>query len=358
LLSFWNISIAQVSECGTKPGKVPLIFSKEKQDSVNAILAQSIPYSLRVFITVFANNDGSNRAASDADILRQFQNMVNQYQPQDICFSLINIKQVNNTDLNNQDADNEVIDLTPYMVSGCMNIFIHQTLFDSNGGLNGIAYAIPNTYLSLVGATVSSNSNLTTMGHELGHCLGLYHTFENYFGVENVTRNAASGCYNCNSAGDIICDTPADDPTNPNSNVDASCNYIGGRQDPCGVNYNPQTNNIMTYGNRACRNAFTNNQGTRMKTVLLITPSLNSLFSQDIAYVPSSVSSSILWNAGDSQQTARDHLILSNYAGDTYTVSGTAKHYIQSKKITMKPGTHFAPGAGGKVHVKVNPYCN
>lgn len=358
ILAIGADSLAQGTDCGTKPGPFPLLIQKDKQDSLNSILALNTPYCLRVFITVFANDDGTNRAATDEDVLRQFQNMVDQYQAHNICFMLLNIKQVNSTDLNSHDADNEPAELNPHKVSGCMNIFIHDVLYDNNGGLNGIAYAIPNTFLSLVRSAVSSTTNLTTMGHELGHCLGLYHTFETYYGTENVTRSAANGCYNCTSAGDLVCDTPADDPTNPNSNVNAACAYVGGRNDPCGTSYNPQTNNIMTYGNRACRTIFTANQGVRMRTIILITPILSAIFADDITYAPIIPNASYSWNSGDSQQTGRDQLIISNYSNNSYIVNGTANQFIQSKKVTLKPGTHFAPSAGGKVHIKVNPFCN
>lgn len=67
----------------------------------------------------------------------------------------------------------------------------------------------------------SSSSYQRTICHELGHTLGLYHTFENtqvtaggltLIGTdEHITRSLTGSCAcNCDEAGDLVCDTPAD----------------------------------------------------------------------------------------------------------------------------------------------------
>lgn len=352
LVVIGSLSANAQEECGTKITKPPVRFTQKQSDSLNAILAVTTPYSVRVFITVFADDNGSNRAATDADIMRQFQNMVNQYQPRSICFILIDVRQVNSTDLNSHNADTEEAELNPYKVSGCLNIFLHNSL----PGLNGTAYAIPNTYLSLSGATIASTSNLTTMGHEAGHCFGLYHTFEDYFGRENVTRVTSNGCYDCEVDGDLICDTAADDPTDPNGNVNSSCAYIGGRTDDCSIAYTPPTTNVMTYGNRACRTNFTAGQGTRMRSMMITSSTLTPIVADNIVYAPS-INSTFTYSSGVGQDSARDELYISNNTTDNYNVTGSAVRHLQSKKVYLKPGSHFYPTTG-RIHVKTNPYCN
>jgi hypothetical protein len=346
------------SECHGREPLSPLFITKEMEDAaIKNTNAINTPYCVRVYITVFADAGGTNRAATDADILRQFQNMVNQYNAHSICFLLVNIKQVNNTDLNSHNADTEEADLNPYIQANCLNIFLHNYLDSNSGTLNGSAYGIPNTYMSEASWAIASTTNISTMGHEVGHCLGLYHTFSTGNGAENVTRNSGNGCYNCTSTGDLLCDTPADDPTTPNDNVNSSCVYTAGRQDACNVTYIPMTSNIMAYGNRACRTTFTSGQGNRMRVFLLGTPSLLALVANDIVNRPSSANSSITWTINEGHETARDLLTISNFSNSSYTVSGSAVRHFVSKRVVLKPGTTFSP-ASGRVHVKVSDYCN
>ncbi|MCU0324966.1 MAG: M43 family zinc metalloprotease [Spirosomaceae bacterium] len=360
ILSLFILSVSsaiaqnqQPAECGTRILTPPKIFSQKEKDSLNAILAINVPYAVRLYVTVFANNDGSNRAAPDADIIRQVQNMANQYAAHNICFILIDIRQVNNTDLNTHNSDTEEAELNPYIISGCLNLFIHNYLDSNSGTLNGTAYAIPNTYMSMGGWAITPTDNISTMGHEAGHCFGLLHTFETFYGAENVTRNSGNACYDCTSQGDLLCDTPAD----PNGTVNSSCVYTGGANDACGVAYAPMTTNMMAYGFRPCRSLFTAGQGTRMRSFLTTTPSLTALIADDIVFRPSTSNTSITYTNGIRHETARDQLIISNYTGDSYTVSGSTDMNMVSKRVVLKPGTSLSPSTG-RVHIKVNPYCN
>lgn len=354
-------SYSQGNDCGTIAKGLPIIFSEKQKDSLNVIMTVTQPYAVQIFVTVFANNDGSNRAASDADIRRQIQNMSNQYQPHNICFLLMGIQQVNNTDLNDQNITNssatdESLEVLPFIVAGSLNIFIHNSL----PGLAGIAYGIPNTYLSMSGGAIAQpqTGNITTLGHELGHCLGLYHTFEPWTDAtgnptkrENVARTGA--CENCTTNGDVLCDTPADD----NGGVNSTCVYIGGGLDACNVVYAPMTSNMMGYGNRACRNTFTSGQGSRMRYFLINNSNLFSFLANDVLFLPSSPNSAISWTLGNQTYVARDFIGITQYANTTYDVSGSANQLIVSKKVSLKPGTRLHPSTG-RVQITANPYCN
>jgi hypothetical protein len=103
------------------------------------------------------------------------------------------------------------------------------------------------------------NEDATTMPHEMGHFFGLYHTFEPEFGVELIDGS------NCETTGDLVCDTRPDPDENGNANAGDQCNYTGPiTQDPNGEWYLPPTDNIMSYYPPECRCRFTPQQYNRM----------------------------------------------------------------------------------------------
>ena len=94
-----------------------------------------------------------------------------------------------------------------------------------------------------------------TLSHEVGHCFGLYHTFQ-------------SGCgSNCSSSGDGCCDTPpaATDTYGCNTNQNSCSNDANG-PDPYGTNVVDQIENFMSYD--ACQNMFSLDQRDRMHITL------------------------------------------------------------------------------------------
>jgi len=85
-------------------------------------------------------------------------------------------------------------------------------------------------------------TNGSTLAHEFGHYFNLLHTHQS--GDEKVDREGS--CSNCETAGDELCDTPAD-PTLSFANVLASCSYFSDDTDDCGRFFNPDTRNIMSF---------------------------------------------------------------------------------------------------------------
>lgn len=133
----------------------------------------------------------------------------------------------------------------------------------SGSGVAGYAY-LPSAHgLDVDGIVVESNyfgssqSNTGVLVHEMGHYLGLYHTFE-----------GGCGNNNCLLDGDRVCDTPPDQTTfsscNPNAN---SCNTD--TDDSSGNN--PFTSDVpdlgedyMDYSSLSCFSKFTQGQSDRM----------------------------------------------------------------------------------------------
>lgn len=94
-----------------------------------------------------------------------------------------------------------------------------------------------------------------TLIHEMGHYFNLYHTFETYFAAELVDGS------NCTTAGDFVCDTPAD--SRPTSYDKLSCVYTGTATDANSDTYSPSMTNHMSYYNGGCVKDFTLDQITR-----------------------------------------------------------------------------------------------
>lgn len=136
-----------------------------------------------------------------------------------------------------------------------VNVLIANSVRLSGGSFCGLARYIPNTVLVRY-----SCINSGTISHEIGHELGLDHTYKTSNGVELVDGS------NCKTAGDLICDTPAD----PNRNDLVSgndCIWEGTYEDEHGFEvhlrdangdkYKPSLSNLMSnYGVWGCRNDF------------------------------------------------------------------------------------------------------
>ena len=155
-------------------------------------------------------------------------------------------------------------------VSGVINVFVPNRLAGSSGGqLCGYAY-LPPTRRDIAMVRKSCFTSGTTLAHEVGHYLGLYHT-HGKSNCGDLTDELADGT-NCDTAGDDVCDTPADpNLLGPNCNgyeVNGACEYTGTRPDAAGQPFAPDTRNIMAYSRPACRQYLTAGQFERVRYYL------------------------------------------------------------------------------------------
>ena len=141
-------------------------------------------------------------------------------------------------------------------VNDAVNIYFSETLTFGSGGLNGIsAFPSSDPLENRIIMRNDATANGTTLAHELGHYWNLYHTHETFYGNELVNGS------NCTTAGDLVCDTPAD-PCCRFYNT-STCTYTGTGTDANGASYAPDLNNLMSYY-QACRNTFSAGQFSRM----------------------------------------------------------------------------------------------
>jgi len=142
-------------------------------------------------------------------------------------------------------------------VGGVINIYFFNSINSNGTPLCGYTRFPPSSdrvfvrYDCVIGGT--------TLEHELGHYFTLYHTH----GTTNTgTTDELVDGSNCSSAGDRLCDTPADPNLSGNVN---NCIYIGTATDANGDLYNPQVENIMSYAPDECTDLFTAGQYDRIR---------------------------------------------------------------------------------------------
>jgi hypothetical protein len=229
--------------------------------------------------------------------------------------------------------------LQQFKYSNCLTIFIHDTLWDNSGALNGFAYNIPNNYMSVTRSAMESTTNLSTTPHEMGHCLGLYHTHRRRWDDVNnryiEERRARTGvCKNCDTEGDLLCGTEADRVLWETDFQ--NCVYLWNTTDSCGQLLLMTPRNIMTFGDKSCRDHFTNDQGARARTFLLSTPTLTSAVADD-DWVFTTTATYI---SGNFSHGARNTLTVNN--GGTLSYIGASKIVFTAQAVTIKPNTTFS----------------
>ena len=146
--------------------------------------------------------------------------------------------------------------------SGVINVYFTQD--DSLCGQSSFPLSGPQGII-MNNDCAGSSGNPSTFAHEVGHYFNLYHTHETVFGAE-----CPSGS-NCATAGDQVCDTPADPDLSDNV-ATGTCAYTGPQFALPGCDstpYSPSTVNLMSYSLKECRDTFTVDQQTRMWTALL-----------------------------------------------------------------------------------------
>jgi hypothetical protein len=327
--------------------------------------AFSSPYYVRVFIRIVREDDGTLPGCTIAQAVQNFNEMNGQYSAHNICFQLAGIDFVDDSYLNNFNNSANIDAVYPtYIrnnnldVDGAVTIFVHYNyLF--NSGSSGNAYGIPNNFLSTARWAVTSNSVHSIFGHEMGHCLGLYHTFQKQNSIqESVTRNSGNACYNCDTGGDLCCDTPADYTNSQDYTDGTTCDYVRNFANACdGLQYNPSVINIMSYQPWSCisftSTAITTNQRTRMHaTILNPFGPIYTRVAEDNVLLGSVTATSNLVRL----YTAKNNITTAPAATVSHSSSSKA-YYAAGNSITFSPGISFAPGSAGVVNASISG-CN
>lgn len=335
--------------CGTPVPTLRPVSNFELMRRVAPRLADiNATYAINLHIYVLADDNGSDLACSEDDVIANVRYASELLNPYGFCLVITRIEFLNSSFINTMNTSHagRVDRLRELASSTAVTLFYHDELFSNDGGLNGSAYDIPNHFLSVVGSQATETS--TTLAHELGHCLGLLHTFEDHYGEENVARSG--NCKNCEETGDLLCDTQAD-RTGINITFNTNCEYSGSEtRDACNEVILFEPTNIMTYGRRTCRTELTPGQVERMKATIN-----TDLFTDRIAPANLTITNAVV-NSGVTTRSARESL---NFVPTTsFQVRGTAQYFGIGKTINLSPGVVLMPGQNGMVSFKPESFCD
>lgn len=251
------------SECGTtEVGEPDWLFERAS----NGPLAFKT-YKFRVSFHIVRNSDGSGTVPSTIQTV--IDKLNNSYSGTNISFTATGVDYINDDGLNQISASRASFKklFARKHNAKAINVYI---LTDGShlGGIVGAADSIPSNSL-LVRASHCAKG---TIAHEVGHCIGLYHTHHGTYFWESGTPELVNGS-NSAVAGDFIVDTPAD----PNEWDKENGVYNGGDlTDANGDKYNPSPTNFMSYNKDACRTEFTRGQIESVYKCISNTRSLQS----------------------------------------------------------------------------------
>jgi len=198
----------------------------------------------------------------EQDILNAIDVVNQDFSPICVSFEVCEFRYIDNFQYDNLHQDDEFPEiLIKYHEENRINMFMVEATninasFATLGGIGDLQSG---------GIVILKASGGRVYSHEMGHYFGLPHTFE---GSGELVDGS-----NCSTAGDLICDTPADpyiDGTDGEDYVDADCKFIDMQQDANGDYYTPDVGNIMSYYPGRCKCGFTYDQFQIMANTYLV----------------------------------------------------------------------------------------
>ena len=322
--------------CNT-PSNVPNFL---KSIPASSLIVPANSYQIRIFahiIRTSARTGGMTPAELNSSI-----NILSQdYSPLNICFSLVGQDFINNDSYFNGGINSAIFSVNAN--ANAIDIYFLPNSCPSPGGLaQGIvakAFIVGGTWTNNPPNVIVNTSHIVS--HEMGHCLGLYHTHHGTAneGTPGECPELVNGS-NSSTCGDFVNDTPAD--PHLYFNVDTSCNWLSSGTDANGQTYSPNTSIIMAYTSPACMQYLTSGEAQRM--LLAIS---NSSVLQQVSVSNGCCANNLIVNtnvtAGQDNKQAANTIVATNI------VSSGANAIYHAPLVTLKPS--FNAKAGSKIHI-------
>ena len=264
-LSLFCTQILIAQTCGTNTtSEVISNIELIAQDNSQQIIVLGDPVKIPVQIHIIRRNNGKD-GVPESDIYNALRIANGYFYNANIEFEVCgNINYINNDDLFifDEGVDEDYVFRNHY-VPDVINIYFTNLI--NAFGRNPCGYAKfpnpdPSKRRDLILMQNSCTRDGAILSHEFGHYFNLLHTHEDYRGKEYVDGS------NCDSAGDFICDTPADPFL---VGKVQNCRYAGNDRDGKGQYYNPDPSNLMSYAPFNCQIKFTADQYARMYRSLI-----------------------------------------------------------------------------------------
>ena len=228
----------------------------EKRQQKSSTAITDVPIRINILQTTSGNS-----AVTESEVINSINDANEEFADSFIRFYICDeINYVTNNALYNFTYSEEDI-LTQYHEENIMNVYFMNTVTNNSGGgicgFTRFPQGLSSNADILVMSSNCTGNLYNTFTHELGHHFGVEHTHGPINGI--LTSELVSGA-NCNSAGDYICDTPAD-PQLSSANVSTTnCMYTPNTSPPPsdaqGQYFDPDTSNFMSYAPQSCRYSF------------------------------------------------------------------------------------------------------
>ena len=241
--------------CGTAPTPNDVLSQVQNAIENNKSQRRTIRNMVNVqvaFHVIYASNGAGN--ISNDMIIDQIEVLNDAYAPYDIVFTLVSVDYTMNDSWYNdmeqyESAYKQQLHVDPVhhlnIYTGNMPGLLGWSYMPYSWPENSYMHGVCLLYSCLPGGTAYPYNAGDTATHEVGHYLGLDHTFRNGCSVNN----------------DYVDDTPQE---NDGNNI-YSCNNTDTCPNDPGMD---PVHNFMTYTDDACLNQFTDGQGERMENMI------------------------------------------------------------------------------------------